>query len=91
MLPNQRAIIHACLRLAKPKNSWVYVCQPTGTGKTSEMLEVGYLNALELLPKKGNDKVTVRLIVMTTELVNLHQKHYAAKMAEADPRVNFVW
>ena len=78
-------------QLAKPKNSWVYICQPTGTGKTTEMLEVGYLAALDLLSKKGSSKVTLRLVVMTEGLAVYYKNLFADKQAAADPRVEIIW
>ena len=46
LLPNQRAIVSAAVTIARKKHSWVYVCQGTGTGKSTEMLEIGYDTAM---------------------------------------------
>ena len=59
LLPNQRAITLLAKELASQKNNWVYVAQPTGTGKTTEMLEIGYLMALDCLPATGKTVITV--------------------------------
>ena len=54
------------------KNNWVYVSQPTGTGKTTMMLEIGYLMALDCLPPTGKTEVTVYLVVPSKEQVALY-------------------
>jgi hypothetical protein len=72
LYPNQRAITLMVQALAAPKNTWLYLCQPTGTGKTTEMLEVGYMLGLELLPG-GKAEVEVHLVVPSKEQVGLYQ------------------
>ena len=57
------------------------MCQGVGTGKTTEMLEIGHLHALHLLGKKAEAKISVRLVVMTTELVEYYCKIFAEKQA----------
>ena len=53
--------------LAKEKNTWVYICQPTGTGKTTEMLEIGYMMAQDCISAGRNSTITVRLLVPSKE------------------------
>ena len=76
---NQRAITLLAKEAAKAANSWVYISEPTGTGKTTEMLEIGYLAALDLLVPGGRSKVTLRIVLMTAELVEFNKKLFAAK------------
>jgi hypothetical protein len=49
LLPNQRAITLLAHTAAQKDNSWIYMNQPTGTGKSTMMLELGYLAALKNL------------------------------------------
>jgi hypothetical protein len=79
LLQNQRAITVLAGKLATEKRSWVYVCQPTGTGKTTEMLELGYLMADECIPKSGNSVIDVHLIVPSPEQAELYQNRFAEK------------
>ena len=79
MLPNQRAITLLAKDLASQKNSWVYIAQPTGTGKTTEMLEIGYLMALDCLPATGKTTITVYLVVPSKEQAQLYQKRFQSK------------
>ena len=89
--PNQRAITLLALEVAKAAHSWVYVCQPTGTGKTTELLELGYLAGLDLLPQKKSSKITVRLVVPSTKLVAFNKELFEEKLVVANPRVVIVW
>ena len=73
------------------RNSWVYVCQPTGTGKTTEMLELGYMMGRLLRPATGNREVNVRLIVPSPEQATLYKKRFAEKESQAETRINFIW
>lgn len=91
LLPNQRAISTLIYHLSKEKNTWVYAAWNTGFGKTTAMPEIGYDLALNVLPKTGNSTVTVQLVVMTLELVGLHEKSFAEKLKEANKRIKFVW
>lgn len=91
LLPNQRAINLLALTASKQENTWVYVNQPTGTGKTTQMVEIGYLAALEHLSSNGKAQIKVHFVVPSTELANLHEHNFAKKQAEADKRVKFFW
>ena len=72
LLNNQQAIIQLAIPRSKPKSSWCYICQGTGTGKSSQMVDLGYLMGLSILSKKEDAKVIVRLVVMSKEFVKLY-------------------
>ena len=66
-------------KLAAEKKSCVYVSQPTGTGKTTEKLELGNLMATECISKTGNSEVNVHLIVPSPEQAELYRNRFAEK------------
>ena len=66
MLPNQQAIILMANLLAA-NSRWVYICQPSGTGKTTLMLELGYIMGRSLRSSNSKSEVNIRLIVPSTE------------------------
>ena len=90
LLPNQRAITLLALTASK-QDTWVYISQPTGTGKTTEMIEMGYLAALQHLGPTGKGQIKVHLVVPSAELAALHEQNFTKKQAEADKRVKFIW
>ena len=78
LLPNQQAVVLLADLLAV-KNSWVYVCWPTGTGKTTQMLELGYIMGKALRSSNGKAVVNVRLIVPSSEQAKLYKKRFEEK------------
>ena len=69
----------------------VYVHQPTGTGKSYALVEMGHDLAKDLLPTKGKATIKVILVVMAAELVGIFQRKFLAKQAQADMRIEFQW
>ena len=67
LLENQRAIVTATVAIAQNRQTMTYICQGTGTGKSTQMLEIGYELAMCALSPKSKKEVTVRLIVSTPE------------------------
>ena len=68
--PNQWAILALVAELIKrDKRTLTYVCWPCGLGKTSCMVELAHMLALNSLPAKGKKTVTVRLVVANSDLV----------------------
>ena len=78
LLPNQRTITLLAMTAAK-QNTWVYINQPTGTGKTTQMLEIGYLAALKQLSPLTKGQIKVHLIVPSFELATLHEQTFVKK------------
>jgi replicative superfamily II helicase len=86
LLPNQRAITLLAQSASETPNTWVYINAPTGTGKSTMMVELGYLAALRNL-QKNKGKIKVRFVVPSPELASLYEKKFAKKLAEGDKRV----
>ena len=83
LLDNQLTIAQIGLHLSKPRGSWCYICQSTGTGKSTLMLDLSYFLALDVQPKRGNTVITVRLVVMNKELIELYRNRFKDKQESA--------
>lgn len=91
LLPNQKAISLLTRGFDIKKHMWLYICQPVGTGKTTEMVEIGYLMAIDTIAANGKKTATVRLVVPANEQVQLYERKFKSKLAESSSRIKFIW
>lgn len=77
--------------MTKEGNLLLYVRQPTGTGKSHSMVELGHDLAMDMLKPTGTKAVSVWLVVMSEDMIPHYQKKFAEKKVQADPRVNFIF
>ena len=91
-LPNQMVVLSLLGKLAKgEKTSRTYVRWDCGLGKTTCMVDLGHILAIESLPPTGKKPITMRLIIANEDLVKHYEQLFAEKQKEADDRVKFEW
>ena len=87
-LTNQMAVLALLGKLAKrDKTSLMYVRWDCGLGKTTCMMDLGHILAVEGVPA-GKSIINVWLLLANEGLVKHYEKVFAEKWEEALPRVH---
>ena len=69
----------------------IYVCWPTGLGKTTCMMELGHILCLQSLSSKAVGPVGVKLVLANADLVPTYNQLFEEKKSKADSRVKVEW
>ena len=67
-------MVQLARKVSVDKENLLYICAPCGSGKSIQMLEMGFVLADDLLPKvrKGKANATVRLVLAAEEMVSIY-------------------